>query len=84
MITIYTIEGCSGCVRSKNILKSRDIPFREMKLGHDFDMDTFELLYPGVKTFPYIINGDVIVGGYPDLVEKIAENNDYGKLILKE
>lgn len=84
MITIYTKPDCAFCVRAKNILKSREIMFEEQTLGEDFSIEDFRSSFPAHKTFPLIIMNGRVVGGYDDLRNAIAENENFGKMILNE
>ena len=79
MITIYTKDNCTYCVRAKNLMKSRQIAFQEVNVTHD--IEGFKAEFPYIKTLPYI---PAINGGYDQLVEKIAENSNFGKLLLNE
>jgi glutaredoxin 3 len=84
MITIYTKENCSSCVRAKNIMKSRGIMFEELKLDEDFTVEEYKATFNGRKTFPLIVMNGVVIGGYDDLRAAIAENEYFGKMILNE
>jgi len=84
MITIYTKPDCAFCVRAKNILKSREIMFEEQKLDEDFTLEEFKSTFPGRKTFPLLIKDGQVIGGYDDLRNAIAENENFGKMILNE
>jgi glutaredoxin 3 len=67
-ITVYTSESCPYCVRAKALLKEREIPFTEVKIGWDDDAQ-WDALYQKskMKTVPQIFNGDTLVGGYTEL-----------------
>jgi glutaredoxin len=79
-IVIYTQPSCSACVRAKNILKSREIPFIEYEIGGNMTLEEFQEEHPGIKRVPYMPG----IGGYEDLIEAIAENPNLGKLLLNE
>jgi glutaredoxin 3 len=84
MITIYTKEHCSFCVKAKNILKSREISFTELKLGEDFTVEEYKNAFQGRSTLPLIVQDGKIIGGYDDLRAAIAENENFGKMLLNE
>ena len=67
-ITVYTTDSCPYCVRSKALLKERNIPFTEVKIGWDDDAQ-WDALYvkSKMKTVPQIFNGDTLIGGYTEL-----------------
>ena len=82
-ITIYTKENCSYCVRAKNLMKSRQISFIEVSISEK-NIDKLKESFPFMKTLPIIVNDGDLVGGYDSLVEKIATDNNFGKLLLNE
>jgi glutaredoxin 3 len=69
-ITVYTAENCPFCVRAKALLKSRGIPYTEVKIGWDDDAQ-WDALYvkSKLKTVPQIFNGEKLIGGYDNLAE---------------
>jgi glutaredoxin 3 len=84
MITIYTKENCIYCTRAKTLMKSREISFQEEKLDEDFTIGEFQISFPGHKTFPVIIKDGYTIGGYVELVEAVAADPYFGKMILNE
>ena len=82
---IYTRDHCSFCVRAKDLLVMRNIPYEERIVdvyGRDDRVLTesqqwvtkADLLaaYPDAKTVPQIWLDGVHVGGYTDLVQKVG------------
>jgi len=65
-------------------MKSREIQYIEQKLDEDFDLDQFRAAFPGVKTFPLIMQNDRRIGGYVELVEACSADPYFGKMILNE
>jgi glutaredoxin 3 len=70
-ITVYTMQSCPYCVRAKELLKRRQIPFKEVLVPMDDD-DQWEALEKrsGLKTMPQIFAGDRLIGGYSELSEQ--------------
>jgi glutaredoxin 3 len=74
-VTVYTSESCPYCVRAKALLKEREIPFTEVKIGWDDDAQWAALFERSkMKTVPQIFNGDTLIGGYNDLAELDKKN----------
>lgn len=67
-ITIYTTQFCPYCVRAKELLKLREIPFEEIQFDMDDDAQWDKLIKKsGMQTVPQIFQGDKLIGGYTDL-----------------
>jgi glutaredoxin 3 len=62
------MESCPYCLRAKELLKRRGIPFKEVLVPIDDDAqwDALEKK-SGLKTMPQIFAGDRLVGGYTEL-----------------
>ena len=73
-VTIYTTTSCVFCLRAKEFLRSKGIPYEEVDVTGD-DEARAELVdrSNGRRTVPQIFVGDVHVGGYTDLVQLDAE-----------
>jgi len=67
-ITVYTTDNCPYCLRAKQMLSERGIPYEEIKIGWDDDAE-WEALYKKseLKTVPQIFSGDTLIGGYTEL-----------------
>jgi len=77
VITIYTRQDppCSFCTRAKALLKSRDINFKEVRIGIDVTRESVIELFPNIKTIPIITVNGVVIGGYEQLVTYLKEDN---------
>lgn len=84
MITIYSMKGCLACERAKTLLSSRNIPFEHKVLDEDFSREWILGTFPMMTTFPIILEGRKLIGGYTDLVREIADNKYLGKTLLNE
>ena len=73
MITVYGKHGCGYCVKAKNLLESKKIPFTYITLGEDVGINEFVAQYPDVKSAPFILNNDIPIGGFNDLESYLEE-----------
>ena len=68
-ITLYTTDFCPYCVRAKQLLDRRGLPYEEINLARDPDGRAQLMERTGMMTFPQIlIDGDPI-GGFDQLAE---------------
>jgi glutaredoxin 3 len=66
-ITIYTTEPCSFCARVKGLLEAHDVDFTEVNLSKD-QVGRNELARrTGMMSFPQVIVGDQVLGGFAEL-----------------
>ena len=70
-LTVIARENCIYCEMAKRLLKEKNIKFKLLMLGTDFQREDFNTLVPGAKTFPQIIINGVSIGGYEELLAKI-------------
>jgi glutaredoxin 3 len=74
-ITVYSTEPCSFCERAKDLLKLRKLPFDEINLAKD-PAGRLELVEKtGMLSFPQIVIGGEVVGGFQELVQ--ADRNGH-------
>ncbi len=66
-VTVYTTDPCAFCARAKGILKSRGVEFEEINLAKDPDGRVELAQRTGMMTFPQVIIGDQLVGGFNEL-----------------
>jgi glutaredoxin 3 len=67
-VTMYTTERCSMCVSAKALLERRGIAYREINLARDPDGRAALQRRTGMITFPQIVIGDEVVGGFRELL----------------
>jgi glutaredoxin 3 len=74
-VTVYTMQSCPFCLRAKELLKRRQIPFNEVLVPMDDDAqwDALEKR-SGLKTMPQIFAGDRLIGGYTELAEQDSKD----------
>lgn len=74
MFTVYTKDNCPFCVKAKNLLTNKKLPFTVIEIGKDIELEAVKTMFPSIRTVPIItktVDGHMIlIGGYTDL-EKI-------------
>jgi glutaredoxin 3 len=65
-VTVYTTDPCSFCGRVKQLLNAREIAFDEINLSRDPDGRAELLALTGMMSFPQVIVGDELVGGFQE------------------
>ena len=68
-ITVYTTDPCSFCVRVKDLLRKRGLDFEEINLAKDADGRMKLAQHTGMLSFPQVIVGDQLIGGFRELLE---------------
>jgi glutaredoxin 3 len=68
-ITVYTTDRCSRCVAAKMLLTRRGLRFQEINLAKDPDGRAALLERTGMVTFPQILIGEQVIGGFDELRE---------------
>jgi glutaredoxin 3 len=67
-ITVYTTEPCGYCRQAKALLGKRGLSFDEINLARDADGRAELAARTGMMTFPQVIIGEEIVGGFTELL----------------
>ncbi|MCW2999344.1 MAG: glutaredoxin [Solirubrobacterales bacterium] len=65
-VIVYTTDPCSFCGRVKQLLNARQIAFEEINLARDPDGRAELLQLTGMMSFPQVIVGDELVGGFQE------------------
>jgi len=68
-VTVYTTEPCGFCRQAKSLLESRGVDYEEVSLTKDPDGRARLVQRTGQMTFPQIIVGERVVGGFRELLE---------------
>lgn len=66
-VTIYTTRVCPYCVKAKDLLKRKGIPYSEISAEDDAVREAMIAKAGGRRTVPQIFIGDIHVGGCDDL-----------------
>jgi glutaredoxin 3 len=67
-IIVYSTEPCSFCARAKELLTKRGVAFEEINLAKDPEGRAALLERTGMLSFPQIVVGDEVLGGFRELV----------------
>ena len=74
---IYTKPSCGWCVKAKNLLKEKNLPFTELVLdGKNIDKHSMnqDLGRNDLSTIPQIVlNGKFVPGGFTGLVRHFGD-----------
>lgn len=79
-VTVYTTDPCSFCTRVKALLKSRGVEFDEVNLAKDPAGRVELAKRTGMMSFPQVLVGDRVIGGYSD-VQKAADDGQLDELL---
>ncbi|HEY1834720.1 MAG TPA: glutaredoxin domain-containing protein [Solirubrobacteraceae bacterium] len=81
-VTVYTTEPCSFCARVKGLLASRGVEFSEINLSKDPAGRTELAQRTGMMSFPQVLVGEELVGGFTD-VQAAAETGRLDELLAR-
>ena len=73
---LYTKPSCSYCVKAKELLNERQIPYTEKVIGQDATKEELLSILPNAKTVPQIWVDKKHIGGYTDLYELLHSSID--------
>jgi glutaredoxin len=72
MYTIYSKDNCGNCVSAKNLLQTKNLAFEEVKLNRDISLEDFRGKYPDVRSMPFILEDQEVVGGLAQLSQHVT------------
>ena len=67
-VIVYSTDPCSFCTRAKELLSKRGIAYEEVNLAKDPEGRAALLERTGMLSFPQIIIGDEVLGGFRELI----------------
>ena len=79
-ITVYTTEPCSFCNRVKGLLSAHGLDFAEINLSKDPAGRAELARRTGMLSFPQVLVGDRLLGGYAD-VQRAADDGSLDELL---
>jgi glutaredoxin len=73
---IYSRDNCPWCVKAKELLEMKGLPYNELKLGIDYDKEELRAKMGGIDrlTVPQIFHEGNYVGNYEGLRNLIESN----------
>ena len=66
-VTIYSTQFCPFCVRAKQLLDSKGLQYREIRVDQDPQQRQVMMERSGRRTVPQIWVGETHVGGFDEL-----------------
>jgi glutaredoxin 3 len=66
-ITVYTTDPCAYCRQAKALLAKRGLDYQEINLAKDGAGRAELAARTGMMTFPQVLIGDQLVGGFTEL-----------------
>ena len=79
-VTVYTTDHCSLCVSAKALLERRGIGYREVNLARDPDGRAELQRLTGMSSFPQVVVGEDVIGGFTELLVADREGRLTGLL----
>ncbi len=68
-VILYSTPICPYCVRAKNLLQKKGVPFQEIDISENPALETEMIRLTGKMTVPQIVINGTPVGGCDDLYE---------------
>ncbi|MBA2347566.1 MAG: glutaredoxin [Solirubrobacterales bacterium] len=65
-VTLYSTDRCPFCIQAKKLLDKRGIPYEEINLARDPDGRNELVARTGMMTFPQVLIGDELIGGFTE------------------
>ena len=81
-ITVYSTDPCSFCERAKQLLNVRKLEFDEINLAKDPDGRAELLQRTGMMSFPQVLVGDELVGGFQETL-RADQSGQLQELLVK-
>lgn len=72
MYTVISREGCSFCVKAKDLLTQKYVEFTEKIVDVDITRDYVRARFPEITVLPIILDSnDNLIGGFPELIDHL-------------
>ena len=83
-VTIFSLTWCSYCVKAKNLLKQKKIPFQSFEIDDKKYKPVLKELQKSTNhyTFPSIFFGLQFIGGFDNLT-RLTKTNKFEDLLNK-
>jgi glutaredoxin 3 len=83
-VEVWTKPDCPYCVKAKQLLSLKNIPFSELKLNEDFTREILLEKFPNAKSYPVIVIDGFHIGWFSQLNEKLIEEFSDTRKLLNE
>jgi glutaredoxin len=70
---VWSKYNCPYCDQAKALLKQKNIPFEERKIGDGYTKEELLEAVPTARTLPQIILDDELIGGFTELRARLTE-----------
>lgn len=77
-VIIWSKYNCPYCDQAKALLKQRNVPFEERKIGDGYTKEELLEAVPTARTVPQIIINGATIGGFTELRKYIDETGFNG------
>lgn len=78
LATVWSKYNCPYCDKAKNLLKMKNIPFEERKIGDGWTKEELLEAVPQARSVPQVFLGEKYIGGYDQLAKYIEETGFNG------
>lgn len=69
---VWSKYNCPYCEQAKSLLKMKNIPFEERKIGDGYTREDLLEAVPTARTVPQIFLDEELIGGFDDLKRKLS------------
>lgn len=69
---VWSKYNCPYCEQAKSLLKMKNIPFEERKIGDGYTKEDLLEAVPTARTVPQIFLDEELIGGFDDLKRKLS------------
>ena len=73
--TVWSKYNCPYCDQAKALLKQRNIPFEEKKIGDGYTKEDLLEAVPTARTVPQVFLDDQLIGGFTELKKYFESEN---------
>jgi len=70
---VWSKYHCPYCDQAKALLKQKDIPFEEKKIGDGYTKEELLQAVPNARTVPQIFLDDKLIGGFTELKKHLEK-----------
>jgi glutaredoxin 3 len=73
--TVWSKYHCPYCDQAKALLKSKEIPFEEKKIGDGYTREELLEAVPTARTVPQIFIDEELIGGFTELKQFLQDQH---------
>jgi len=72
---VWSKYHCPFCDQAKALLKAKDIPFEEKKIGDGYTKEDLLEAVPSARTVPQVFLDEKLIGGFTELKKYFESEN---------